>query len=92
MDITTILLTIQSLLDNNPLHHEPGQETNETEMNKLYNEVIKYESIQTLTIQNLIDPPEGFYIFLNDMKENSKNIAGIFKNFYFKIKIQKRGN
>ena len=24
MDITTVLLTIQSLLDNNPLHHEPG--------------------------------------------------------------------
>ena len=28
MDITTVLLTIQSLLDNNPLHHEPGQEKN----------------------------------------------------------------
>ena len=26
MDITTVLLTIQSLLDKNPLHHEPGQE------------------------------------------------------------------
>ena len=25
MDITTVLLTLQSLLDENPLHHEPGQ-------------------------------------------------------------------
>ena len=38
MDITTILLTIQSLLDNNPLHHEPGQENNNTDMNQLYND------------------------------------------------------
>ena len=69
MDITTVLLTIQSLLDNNPLHHEPGQENNKTMMNNLYNEVIKYESIQTLTIKNLVDTPEGFNIFLDDMKE-----------------------
>ena len=69
MDITTVLLTIQSLLDNNPLHHEPGQENNKTMMNTLYNEVIKYESIQTLTIKNLVDTPEGFNIFLDDMKK-----------------------
>ena len=69
MDVTTVLLTIQSLLDNNPLHHEPGQENNKTMMNNLYNEVIKYESIQTLTIKNLVDTPEGFNIFLDDMKE-----------------------
>ena len=69
MDITTVLLTIQSLLDNNPLHHEPGQENNKTMMNNLYNEVIKYESIQTLTIKNLVDTPEGFNIFLDDMKK-----------------------
>ena len=69
MDVTTVLLTIQSLLDNNPLHHEPGQENNKTMMNNLYNEVIKYESIQTLTIKNLVDTPEGFNIFLDDMKK-----------------------
>tara|TARA_Y100000817_G_scaffold131698_1_gene103148 strand:- start:1000 stop:1701 length:702 start_codon:yes stop_codon:yes gene_type:complete len=90
MDITTILLTIQSLLDNNPLHHEPGQETNETEMNKLYNEVIKYESIQTLTIQNLIDPPEGFYIFLNDMKEEFKKYSRDIQEFLFQNKDSKK--
>ena len=28
MDITTVLLTIQSLLDNNPLANEPGYEKN----------------------------------------------------------------
>ena len=81
MDITTVLLTIQSLLDNNPLHHEPGQENNKTMMNTLYNEVIKYESIQTLTIKNLVDTPEGFNIFLDDMKKELTKYNKDIQNF-----------
>ena len=81
MDITTVLLTIQSLLDNNPLHHEPGQENNKTMMNNLYNEVIKYESIQTLTIKNLVDTPEGFNIFLDDMKKELTKYNKDIQNF-----------
>ena len=74
MDITTVLLTVQSLLDNNPLHHEPGQENNKTKQNDLYNEVIKYESINTLFLKNIIDPPIGFEIFQENMiKEKDKN-------------------
>ena len=67
MDITTILMTIQSLLDNNPLHHEPGQEKNNSSSNTLYNEIIRYESLNTLLIKNYVDPPEGFGIFYNEM-------------------------
>ena len=78
MDITTILLTIQSLLDNNPLFHEPGQENNFNEQNKMYNSIIKYESMNTLLIKNFIDPPNGFDIFHKDMKteiiKNKENI------------------
>ena len=81
MDITTVLLTIQSLLDNNPLHHEPGQEKNVSTMNTLYNEVIKYESIQTLTIKNLVDTPEGFNIFLDDMKKELTKYNKDIQNF-----------
>ena len=73
MDISTVLLTIQSLLDKNPLHHEPGQENNETDLNKLYNEVIKYQSIQSLTIKNIKSPPDGFHIFLDSMKNELHN-------------------
>lgn len=73
MDITTILITIQSLLDNNPLHHEPGQEKENGEINDYYNEVIRYESLNTLLIKNFIDTPDGFHIFHEDMvKEISK--------------------
>jgi len=80
MDITTVLLTIQSLLDNNPLHHEPGQEKNKTSQNDMYNQVIKYETINTLLIRNYIDIPEGFEIFYNDMKDIiDKNKESIFE-------------
>ena len=67
MDISTALLTIQSLLDNNPLHHEPGQEKNKTKINEYYNEVIKYESINTLLIKNITHPIESFHMFHDKM-------------------------
>ena len=86
MDITTVLLTIQSLLDNNPLHHEPGQEKNESEMNTLYNEVIKYDSINTLIIKNMVDPPERFYIFIDNMKEEFDKYKQNIQDFLLKKK------
>lgn len=73
MDITSVLITIQSLLDQNPLHHEPGQEKENGSVNNYYNEIIRYETLNTLLIRNFIDPPDGFEIFHEDMiKENSK--------------------
>jgi len=72
MDVSTVLLTLQSLLDTNPLHHEPGQENNNSKQNKLYNEVIKYESIHTLLLYNMFYPPEGFEVF-NEIMSNEKS-------------------
>lgn len=73
MDITTVLITIQSLLDQNPLHHEPGQEKENGSVNGYYNEVIRYESLYTLLIRNFIDTPPGFEIFHENMvREISK--------------------
>ena len=69
MDITTVLLSIQSLLDNNPLHHEPGQEKNISMTNDLYNQVIEYDSINTLLFKNLLNIPSGYEIFQPIMKD-----------------------
>ena len=74
MDITAVLMCIQSLLDGNPLHHEPGQENNNSESNNVYNSVIKYESINTLLLKNYIDPPIGFEIFHENMKSEIDKI------------------
>ena len=74
MDITTVLLCIQSLLDKNPLHHEPGHEKNNTPTNTYYNQVIQYESLNTLFIKNFTDIPPGYTLFYNDMRfEIQKN-------------------
>ena len=90
MDITTVLLTIQSLLDKNPLHHEPGQEKNVSMGNQLYNNVIEYDSINTLLLKNFLDPPPGFDIFLDDMKNEFKKNNHEIQNFLSKMKEEKR--
>ena len=80
MDITTIFLTIQSLLDNNPLHHEPGQENNNTHININYNEVIRYETIHTLLLKNMYDIPNSFECFKDEMDEEyQKNKSKIME-------------
>lgn len=74
MNISTVLMSIQSILDGNPLHNEPGQEKNKGPMNDNYNEIVQYESMNTLLLKNLLDPPESYEIFMNEMiKEFTKN-------------------
>ena len=63
IDISTVLLSIQSLLDGNPLHHEPGQEKASGNVNDHYNEIIQYETISSLIIKNINIIPTGFEIF-----------------------------
>ena len=81
-DITTILLTIQSLLDNNPLHHEPGQEKNISNTNTLYNEIIKFESLNTLLLKNYTENEGIFLDFKEDMEREINKIGkeGIIKH------------
>ena len=86
MDISTVLISIQSLLDNNPLHHEPGQENNNTKLNEYYNETIFYESINTLLMKNIIDIPDGFEIFHTIMIEDLTNN---YQFIYEKLKQKK---
>ena len=68
MDISTVLLSLQSLLDSNPLCHEPGSISKNTKINTMYNEVIQYETFKTLLLKNCKDVPSGFEVFKNDMK------------------------
>ena len=75
MDISTVLITIQSLLDNDPLNHEPGfNNKNNLKMHENYNEIIFYETINSLCIQNLITTPEKFICFKGIMIQEFKLI------------------
>ena len=68
MDISTVLLSLQSLLDSNPLSHEPGSISKNKSINTMYNEVIQYETFKTLLLKNCKDVPSGFEVFKKDMK------------------------
>ena len=97
MDITTVLLTIQSLLDNNPLINEPGYDKITSEKNILYdnyNKIIKYNTINSLIIDRINTEFIDFDIFKNTMieyfKKNKETISNIIekdKNIKENIKI-----
>jgi len=52
MHIGSILLSIQSLLCNNPLHNEPGFEGEVSERNDLYNRIVEYDTYNHLIRKN----------------------------------------
>jgi len=97
MDITTVLLTIQSLLDNNPLANEPGYGKIVAEKNILYdnyNKTIRYNTINSLILDRINTEFIDFDIFKNTMIEHFKknnpyisNIIEINKNIKETIKI-----
>ena len=68
MDISTVLITIQSILDNKPLLHEPG--INNALLIQNYNKIVNYENILTLFLKNTFDIPDGFEIFYEEIKSN----------------------
>jgi ubiquitin-protein ligase len=55
MHIGSILLSIQSLLCNNPLHNEPGFEGEVGERNDLYNKMVEYDSYNHLIGKNCFE-------------------------------------
>lgn len=85
MDISSVLISIQSLLDNNPLDHEPGFSGKITNTHKLYSEVVEYEKFRTLIFKNIINVPSEFLCFLDQIKEHySKNKDEICKDISLK--------
>ena len=87
MDVSTILLTIQSLLDKNPLYHEPG--VSNIDYIKSFNKIIEHESIKTLFLMNSFIIPEGFEIFKEHIQINmEKNKDKLFDKIQKKIEIK----
>ena len=72
MDISSVLLSIQSLLDQNPLCNEPGY-NNITNTHKVYNKIIRYEVLKTL-------------LFIDDFNNIPNNILSIIKENLIKNK------
>ena len=59
MDISSILISIQSLLDMNPLDHEPGYFGKNTPVHHNYRDCVAYETYRTLILRNIFNIPES---------------------------------
>ena len=87
MDIINVLITIQSLLDNNPLCNEPGYEKilpSKIHIHNDYNMMIEYNTYNSLILGRLNTYFKDFDIFKKDMneyfKKNKENIIKKNKN------------
>ena len=75
LNLNTVLLSIQSLQNENPIQNEPGFENEVGERSKNYSEIIKYHNIASATLKILENPPLGFGVFKDTMKNHFiKNI------------------
>ena len=78
MHIGSALLSIQSLLCNNPLHNEPGFEKEVGERNNLYNLVVEYDNYNHLIKKNAFEIHPMFLpfddIIKNHLRKEKKNI------------------
>ena len=79
MDISSILLSIKSLLDNNPIYNEPGYHKNNKshqELSLLYNQAILYNKVYYLYNNNSLNIPNDFIIFKDviDKHHNDKKV------------------
>jgi len=94
MHIGSVLISIQSLLDNNPIHYEPGFEKEYGELNDKYNEIVKYDTFQNLILNNYKNIPNEYKYFTdvinNHISTNIKDITDKLeflskeKNYIFK--------
>tara|TARA_Y100001958_G_C21247787_1_gene579588 strand:+ start:7473 stop:8150 length:678 start_codon:yes stop_codon:yes gene_type:complete len=70
MDISCILLSIQSLLNNSPLINEPGFENYTGNLSTDYSSMVEYENIKHHFYRNTVNIPENFLMFQNIVNKN----------------------
>jgi ubiquitin-conjugating enzyme E2 Z len=93
--LKTILFSIQSLLNENPLQNEPGYENCIDEKAKIYRDVVEYYNVKVAIIQMMNFTPNGFEGFKPVMNNYFlKNFGGfneyVMKNINNKTKILSR--
>ena len=65
--LAAVLLSIQSLLNERPIHNEPGWEKENGEKCKTYNDLLDYFNLKVGVIQMIQDTPFGFEVFRDIM-------------------------
>lgn len=73
MHIGSVLLSIQSLLCNNPLHNEPGFENEKGKRNDTYNQMVEYDTYNHLIKNNGFSLHPLFITFDDVISKHLKN-------------------
>lgn len=73
MDISCILLSIQSLLNNEPLINEPGFENYKGNLSDNYTKMVEYENIKSHFYARTKNIPKNFLLFQNIIYQNYNN-------------------
>jgi ubiquitin-protein ligase len=73
MDISSVLLSIQSLLNNDPLHNEPGFENEKGKRNDTYNLMVEYDTYNHLIKNNGFTLHPLFLTFDDVISKRLKN-------------------
>ena len=91
MHLGSVLLSIQSILDNNPIQNEPGYENMDDWRNKIYNRIVEYNTYEYLILRNGFDIHPRFKSFcpeINDhLTKNKKEILENMKDLSEKHKV-----
>ena len=76
--LKSTMISLHSLLHQNPLHNEPGFEHDLSNRNKIYNNLVTHENYRFSITKLLENPPQGFENFKDIMKINFlKNYSAI---------------
>jgi ubiquitin-protein ligase len=81
LNLNTVLLSIQSLLNENPIVNEPGFENENGDKAKKYSYIINYYNIKTATLKLLESPPLGFEVFKDIMQKHFIKNIDYYKKF-----------
>ena len=92
MHIGSVLLSLLSLLDENPLRNEPGYENIKGKYNDTYNMIVEYDKFNHLIMNNGFEYGEDYKVFENVIKEHLKEKKEeIFKKLNDLINIHNGG-
>ena len=81
--LTTVLLSIQSLLNESPIHNEPGWETISNDDTRVikYNSILKYANYRVSILDTLSNIPNDFTVFRDIMVRHLRNIKNDIINY-----------
>jgi ubiquitin-conjugating enzyme E2 Z len=72
-NISSVLISIQSILNENPLHNEPGWENETGSINEAYNNIITHENFNIAIINILENTPNKYIGFLPIIRDHFIN-------------------